>query len=1197
MTAAINAEQIKDILQAYIEAEERDVRIYREKKIGSAVCDLMAVTDILTGYEIKSDLDNFSRLPSQINAYDMIFNKNYIVVGAGRANSVAEKVPDHWGIICIDGNSVNCVREARVNRNARAEQQLSMLWEVELKNLLIRNNLPAYALKGRQFIIERLVQSVCRSALFGQVAAELKSRNYALFYGDEDGGGENVFGRELIDRLSDAIGDNFTLDKWIELFGRAKSISERKHGAALKIEKNRKPHAVSYKDIEVSLGAPWISVDIVNDFVYHILDLEDPEIYKKLSNWLKYDPYIVSYEEVTGSWYLREKEFFGGSNPNAVIKYGTKKYNALHIIEATLNLREVRFKDCRDRYDERFTIAVLEKQRLICDEFKDWVWKDEDRIWEIEEAYNAMFDGIVVPRYDGRELVFPDMCKDIKLFDHQKDAVQKIISSPNTLLAFDVGAGKTYIMIAASMEMRRQGISRKNMFVVPNNIVGQWALMFTTLYPSAKVLVIEPRTFKKEMRHKVLEQARSGDYDGIIVAYSCFEMINLSKEYIAASLDEKVSVLRSAIQGLTVDGRRRWGDVPLEREIKYINSLMIELMDGVNSALGEIAFEKLGINTLFVDEAHNYKNIPIRTNLKNLRGINVTGSKKCLDMLEKIKCVQKQNGGRGVVFATGTPLCNSVSDVYAMQMYLQPEALQKRRLDRFDNWVKTFARPEQVCEIDVNASGYRFVRRFSKFFNLPELSKLFAQVSVFFAADGGELPEFSQYNDIVIERSEELAEYIDDLCLRTENIRAKKVSATQDNMLKITTDGRKAALDLTLVGRQQKYDDTSKIFNCAENVLRIYKENTGCTQLVFCDYSTPNGADFSVYRELKKKLVAAGIPENEIAFIHSYTSEMSRLKLYEDFNTGKVRIIIGSTFKLGLGANVQKKLKAIHHIDVPWRPADMVQREGRILRRGNENKEVFIYRYIIKGSFDAYSWQILETKQRFISQFLSGSSYSRTASDLENSVLTYSEVKALAVSDPRMKSLAEKASEVRNLRVLYMQELETREEAERTVSDLEERIPVTEAEYKATLKNAAYVLSLKKERLVGEIKLACENINRNDLLTPHDGALGEICGFVIGLPVKQAEKHPYLLISRNGASYTMEAGTTVQGNMRRFSNFFGGFGKQVNIKGRALVEEKARLAALKLQLSAPLVYDKKLAAAKAEYDGLIEDMRGDIRIQ
>ena len=1193
----INAEQIKDILQAYIEADERDARIYREKKIGQAVCDLMAVTDILTGYEIKSDLDNFSRLSSQINAYDMFFNKNYIVVGAGHAKAAAEKVPDHWGVICIDSNSVSCVREARVNRNALAEQQLSMLWEVELKNLLIRNNMPAYALKGRQFIIDRLVRSVSQPALFRQIAAELKTRNYALFYGDEDGGGENIFGRELIDRLSDAIGDNFTLDKWIELFGRAKSVSERKHGAALKIEKSRKPHTISYKDIEVSLGAPWISVDIVNDFVYHILNFDDSEIYRKLSGWLKSDPYIVSYEEVTGCWYLREKDFFASGNPNAVLKYGTKRYNALHIIEATLNLREIRLKDGDGKYDESATIAVLEKQRLICDEFKAWVWKDEDRIWEIEEAYNAMFDGIVVPRYDGRGLAFPDMCKEIKLFDHQKDAVQKIISSPNTLFAFDVGAGKTYIMIAAAMEMRRQGISRKNMFVVPNNIVGQWALMFTTLYPSAKVLVIEPGTFKKEMRHKVLEQAQSGDYDGIIVAYSCFEMINLSGEYIAASFDEQVSVLRGAIRGLRADGRYRWGSTPLEREIKYINSIMGELMEGVNSALGEITFEKLGINTLFVDEAHNYKNIPIRTNLKNLRGINVTGSKKCLDMLEKVKCIQKENGGRGVVFATGTPLCNSISDVYAMQMYLQPEALEKRRLDRFDNWVKTFARPEQVCEIDVNASGYRFVRRFSKFFNLPELSKLFAQVSVFFAADGGELPEFSQYNDVVIERSAELKEYIDDLCLRTENIRAKKVSSTQDNMLKITTDGRKAALDLTLVGKRQKYDDTSKIFNCVANVLHIYKENAGCTQLVFCDYSTPNGADFSVYRELKNELVAAGIPENEIAFIHSYTSEISRQKLYEDFNIGKVRIIIGSTFKLGLGANVQRKLKAVHHVDVPWRPADMVQREGRILRSGNENKEVFIYRYIIKGSFDAYSWQILETKQRFISQFLSGSSYSRTASDLENSVLTYSEVKALAVSDARMKLLVEKESEVRNLRVLYMQELEAREEAARTVSALEERVPASETEYDATLKNAAYVQSLTKECLAREIRSACENIARCDLLTPHDGALGEICGFAISLPDKQSEKKPYLLLSRNGASYTMEIGRTVQGNMRRFSNFFAAFGKQADAKRRTLDEEKARLTALKQQLSSPLVYDKKLAAAKTEYDSLIEDMRENIYAQ
>lgn len=1190
----MNAEEITNILQAYLETQGKDVRIYREKKIGAAICDLMAVTDILIGYEVKSDLDNYSRLSSQIKAYDLFFNKNYIVVSSGHEKTVADKIPAYWGIICINPDCVVCERPARVNKYASAEQQLSMLWEVELKNLFVRNNMPAYALKSRQFIIGELTKAVCKSKLFSQIAAELKSRNYALFYGDEDGGVENIFGRELIDKLSDAIGDNFTLDKWIEIFGRAKGISERKHSAALKVEKTRKPHAISYKDIEVSLGAPWISTDIVNDFIYHILNFDDPEIYKKRSAWLKYDPYIVYYEEVTGSWFVRDKDFLGADNPNAIIKYGIKRYNALHIIEAILNLREIRLKDSRGKYDERSTIAALEKQRLICDEFKAWIWRDEDRIWEVEEAYNAMFDGLAVPEYDGRALIFPDMCKDIKLYGYQKDAVQKIISSPNTLLAFDVGAGKTYIMIAAAMEMRRQGISRKNMFVVPNNIAGQWALMFTTLYPSAKVLVIEPKTFKKEMRHKVLEQAQCGDYDGIIVAYSCFELINLSKEYVAASLEEKVSKLRSAIHGLTADGIYRWGEVPIEREIKYVNSLIGGLMDGVNSALGEITFEKLGINTLFVDEAHNFKNIPLRTNLKNLRGINVTGSQKCLNMLEKVRCVQKQNGGRGVVFATGTPLCNSISDVYALQMYLQPDALQKRRLDRFDSWVKTFARPEQVCEIDVNASGYRFVRRFSKFFNLPELSRLFAQVSVFYATDDGDLPEFSAYNDVVIDRSEELAAYIDELCVRTEKIRSKKVAATQDNMLKITTDGRKAALDLALVGKEQKYDNTSKIFNCAENVLRIYKEYEGCTQLIFCDYSTPCEANFSVYKKLQMQLVLAGIPEKEIAFIHSYMSEISRVKLYSDFNAGKVRIIIGSTFKLGLGANVQKKLKAIHHIDVPWRPADMVQREGRILRRGNDNDEVFIYRYIIKGSFDAYSWQILETKQRFISQFLSGSSYSRTASDLENNVLTYSEVKALAVSDPRMKLLAEKENELRNLRVLYMQELEAREDAAHTVSLLEERIPVLEAEYDATLKNAAYVLSLKKERLNREIKWVCEGINWAGISAPQDEPLGEICGFAINLPVSQSEKQPYLLLSRSGVNYIMEMSATVNGNIRRFANFFGNFSKQVDIKVNLLNTEKERLEGLKQQLAAPLVYDKKFAVSKVEYDSLLNDMRENI---
>lgn len=1187
----MDAAEITDILENYLRAQNVDVRLYREKKIGSAVCDLMAVTDRLIGYEIKSDVDNYSRLYGQIAAYDAFFNRNYIVVSDGHIKSVAEKIPSHWGIILVGEDKVSCERAARKNIQVSLENQLSVLWEAELKNLLVRNNLPSYTMRGRKFIIDELALKVPTDTLTAQIAAELKNRNYALVYG-EDGGdeGADIFGRELVDILSDAIGGNFTLDKWIEIFSRAKRVSERKHLVAQKIAENRAEHKITYKDIEVSLGVPWISVGIVNEFVYHILDMGNPEIYKRYKGWLENHPYIVRYEEVTGNWSLRYKDYFSEGNSNSLIKYGIESYNALYIIEATLNLREIRLKDSRGRYDETATIAALEKQRLICEEFKAWIFKDEDRIWAVEEAYNALFDGLNVAKFDGSKLSFPDMNPDIVLYDYQKDAVQKIISSPNTLLAFDVGAGKTYIMAAAAMLMRKSGVSRKNMFVVPNNIVGQWELMFTWLFPSAKVLTIEPKSFRKEVREKLLGQACDGDYDAIIVAYSCFEMIPLSKDYIFGQLNMRIEFLQSQIKSLRSLGYE-WGEAPLEREIKYVTNSLHELAKGTAENMSEITFDKLGVNTLFIDEAHNFKNIPIRTNLKNLRGINVIGSKKCLDLLEKVWCVQHSNGGRGAVFATGTPLCNSISDVYAMQMYLQHDLLQARRLDRFDNWVKTFARPEQMCEIDVNSSGFRFVRRFSKFFNLTELSMLFSQVSVFYAMDKTGLPEIQEYSDTVIEPSENFSAYMQELVARTEQIRAKKVVSTQDNMLKVTTDGRKAALDLTLVDSVQQYDKSSKIVNCVENVVGIYKKYSGCTQLIFCDYSTPKGLNFNVYDELKSRLTSCGIPQREIAFIHSCKDEAAKLELYAKFNSGEVRVIIGSTFKLGIGANVQRKLKAVHHIDVPWRPADMVQREGRILRRGNENSEVIIFRYILRGSFDAYSWQILQTKQRFISQFLCGSGYMRTASDLENNVLTYAEVKALALSDPRMKTLAEKENELRNLRVLYMQECETKERLMLEKSELEKSIPERQSELLQTTENKKYIESFNKSELKEHITSACELLKDVNMFVPKAEAVAEICGFSVFVPTKQSEKKPYIILSRGGVNYMVEIGQMAVGNVRRFVNFFTNFSKQVELKRQAAEDCSARLAEVERQMALPCEYDKKLAAATEEYDNLLAKLR------
>ena len=1132
----MNDKSIRKILIAYLQSLNDEIRIYQEKSIGNSICDVMVVSDCLTGYEIKSDLDNYSRLDEQINQYNKFFDYNYIVVSQKHLHSAESKVPDYWGVICILDDKINVIRKAKPNFRVSRRRQLSILWKIELKNILIKNNLPLFAQKEKGYIADKIAASIGADLLGKQISRELLERDYSVYEAQDytiriNKTTENLPEKEIVDTLSEENLNEFTLDKWIEMYHQAKVLQEKKNVIYVEKKVERIPHEIPYNDIEVSLGAPWISVDIINEFAAHMISYGE--------NWQS-NVRLVSYEPITGSWFVEGKKQY--SNPNITVRFGTERFNALHILEATLNLREIKILDDGLYFNEAETLSALEKQQVMIEEFKNWIRLDEDRIWQVEEEYNRLFAEFKPKKHDGQNLVFPDMNKDFSLFDYQKDAVQKIISTPNTLLAFDVGAGKTFIMIAAAMEMRRQNISRKNMFVVPNNIVGQWEKIFLDLYPQAKLLTVEPKTFKPEMRQKVLRQMQKGDYDGIIIAYSCFEMIPVSVKFVTDEMEKKVAEINHSINRIKNSYCWKWGSAPLEQERKYIKKITNDFLDSFDVAPNEITFDSLEINTIFLDEAHNFKNLPIRTKLKNLVGINTTGSTKCMAMMQKIRSVQINNGGRGAVLATGTPLCNSISDAYAMQMYLQPEEMAKSKLDIFDNWVRTFAKPEQVCEVDVDISKFRFVRRFSKFFNLPELSKMFSEVAIFHAvktADG--IPDFDEYTDVVVKRSAQLKEYMESLYERTEAIRAKEVERYQDNMLKVSIDGRKAALCLDLVGKKQRYDKYSKIYNCVNNVVKIYNESKDYTQLIFCDYSTPKGEDFSVYKELKMRLCQNGIDEKEIAFIHSYKTESTKLKLFKEFNEGKIRIIIGSTFKLGIGANVQQKLKAIHHLDVPWRPADMVQREGRILRRGNENKEVSIYRYIAEGSFDAYSWQILETKQKFISQFLNGSSYQRSITDLENNILTYAEVKALALSQPLMKQLAEKENELRNARILLMQE-------NKTVANLEQELPELKEKFTAT-KNRLTVAKQARQCILNysSSDFYKEARNKSVLITKdflYQNPTPRPIRFLfteIVLPEFQHPEKPYIILKFMGEMFTIEMGMSPSGNIRRIVNFLEKF--------------------------------------------------------
>lgn len=1177
----MNDKAIRDILIAWLQTSNHEIRIYQEKSIGTSICDVMAVTDKLTGYEIKSDLDNYARLDGQVKAYDRFFDENYLVVSQSHSRSAESKVPHHWGILCIQNNNITLLRRAQKNRTVSRRSQLTVLWKLELKNLLIKNNMPLYAQRDRGYIAEMIVTTVEDGLLGKQIAQELMRRDYSIYDAEDytiyHRGCDSFPAEEIVDMLSEKNLEQLTLDKWIALYRQATALQEQKEAMFKAPVKDRIPHAIPYTDIEVSLGAPWISREVVGEFIGHILG--------RASDYTGH----VEYEPVTGNWNIREKMRLGSKNTNAEVKYGLERYNALFIMEATLNLREIKLFDNGSEYNERDTLAALEKQRLINDEFKRWIWQDEDRCWQVEEAYNRIFTRYTVKKHDGSHLQFPDMSPAFSLFDYQKDAVQKILTSPNTLLAFDVGAGKTFIMIAAAMKMRAEGISRKNLFVVPNHIVGQWEKIFTDLYPKAKVLAVEPKSFQPMMRQKVLTQIRDGDYDGVIMAYSCFEMIPLSESVVLNNMNRQLDRLNEALRDLK-NRTHFWNcHSAIDREKKNILKLTQDFLKSMSPTETEdITFDKLEINTLFVDEAHNYKNIPIRTKLKNLNGINTKGSSKCLDLLHKVRHVQGTNGGRGVVFATGTPLCNSISDAYAMQLYLQYEELEKTHLDVFDNWVKTFALPEQLCEIDVDTSKFRFVRKFSRFFNLPELSAMFSQIAIFHAIDHpGDIPKLEGYTDEVIQKYAALTEYMKSLCHRTELIRAKEVDRKTDNMLKVSTDGRKAALHLKLVGKEQPEGESSKVCRCVDNVAALYRKHPDATQLIFCDYSTPKRECFNVYDEIKEKLVQQGVPEREIAFIHHYHTESRKLELFRKFNAGEMRILIGSTFKLGIGANVQVKLKAIHHLDVPWRPADMVQREGRILRRGNEHRDVLIYRYITEGSFDSYSWQILETKQRFITQFLSGSTYQRSVEDLENNVLTYAQVKALALAEPLMKQLAEKENEINNLRIILSREKQTIISIRQELSGMDEKIAAARQRWTTSLKAVGQLKKYGLEAFKNVYQRIKSLLTDELLLSGENVQLPMIFGFHLALPDKQDEKEPYLLLKYHEQKYLVQMGDTPAGNARRVVNTIKSFQKVADRDKAFLDKMVARRAELQETMQSPgNSYAEKLASCEEEAEEL-----------
>ena len=948
------------------------------------------------------------------------------------------------------------------------------------------------------------------------------------------------------------------------------------------------PPSISTEDIYAPIGAPWIPTDVIDDFIDHLLGPVIPN--------LSSSAYRTRHSEELGIWEIPGKSRYSGTrySTRCYSTYGTAEMDALKIIENTLNQKTIAVYDTHKSttertksgnpktvriLNERETVLALDKQDRIIDEFAKWLWSNPQRKERLEIIYDERFASNKVRHFDGSFLTFPGLNPDVELFPYQKNAVARILFTPNTLLAHDVGSGKTFVMIVAGMELRRMGISKKNIYVVPNNLVGQWRDIFLHLYNDAKLLVVEPKNFTPTKKWQTLAQVRDGDYDGIIMAYSCFEAIPMSKSFEVDKLEEELIRIEKNAQNLYSNS------LSSKRE-KLEEELNKKILSRVKPE--EVAFDKLGITTLFLDEAHNYKNVPVDTKTSVL-GISSGGSAKCADMLDKVYCVQRQNDGRGVVFATGTPITNSLTDAFVMQTYLQSGELKLLGLSSFDGWIGMFAEKNTNFEVDIDTSKFRLATRFSKFHNLPELTTLFASFADFHTVSqkDADLPDFLGYTDNLITPTPEFVRYLEKISERANLVRAHKVPRNKDNLLLITTDGRKAALDVRLVDDTVTTLRSSKTLSCAKNVYKIYKENEGLTQLVFSDYGTPKDT-FNVYTELKRLLVSFGIPDKEIEFVHSATTDKKRDALFEAVRRGKVRVLVGSTVKLGLGVNVQDKLVAVHHLDVPWRPADMVQREGRILRQGNSNDQIYIHRYITEGSFDAYSWQLLETKQRFISALLSGHINERENSDVYDTVLNYAEIKALAIGNPAIKERVETANELGKLIILRRENLLHKDNLRAQLLKLPSMLEKQRQNVDNAITDAQLYKDSYREYTTEERKPLREQLETallDNALQTNETELFEYQGFHVVLPSGMALSKPFVWLVGSG-KYYLELGSSPLGYMIRIDNFLDDF--EAYIKKQ---EDKLdKLNMVKTSIEAELNEDDKYADKIDELTNKLEKL-------
>ncbi len=961
------------------------------------------------------------------------------------------------------------------------------------------------------------------------------------------------------------------------------------------------PPSLSIDDIYITLGSPWVPADVIDDFMIHVFDKEGKANGYSFNRNGVYAAYKTLHDEQRGTWEIPYKNRYG-CEVKVTSSYGTRRMNGPEILERTLNMKSIVIYDEFKTYkgskkvvkrtlNKNETIAANEKQKKLIDEFKRWVWLEAKRKQRLISIFQERFACLIKRNFDGSFLTFPSMSKDVTLYPYQKDAVARIIFTPNTLLAHDVGSGKTYVMIASGQEMRRMGLSKKNMYVVPNDILAQWKSIYLSMYPEAKLFIVSPKEFVPSARQDILKRMKEEDFDAILLPYSCFERIPLSKRYCLERKEERLAQVEEALKKKTALASS------LRREKKRLMKEIADLRYASSLEKEEIYFDSLGVDRLFVDEAHNFKNVPVETKTSRVLGISSAGSKHCLEMMEKVHMIQRKNGGMGVVLATGTPITNSITDAFIMQSYLQSGELAMLDLASFDAWIGMFAEKSTQFEIDVDTSSYRLTTRFSRFHNLPELTSLLAQIADFHQTENPScLPSHEGYLDSLLPKTHPFAAYLASISTRADRVRKRLVSPKEDNMLKITTDGRKAALDLRLVDEKVIFPEEGKVASCASNVASLYfaYSSSKAAQLIFCDTSTPK-AGFNIYDELKRLLVEKGVREEEIAYIHDARTEKKREALFQKVRNGEIRVLIGSTFKLGLGVNVQNRLIALHHLDIPWRPADMTQREGRILRPGNTNKKVFLYRYITEGSFDAYSWQLLETKQRFIADLLSGSLTARSGSDIEDTVLSYAEVKALAVGNPLVKKRVEAANELSRLATLQRKAFESREALLKEAGQLPSKILNAKKLIEATEKDVSSYEAWKKEnprlyegkltkKEAEERKALRELLAKrleSDLMQSQEKKLATYRGFSLILPAYLMKEKPYVYLEKEG-KHRVELGVLEKGLLIRIDNYLDALPERLKKLQKELKKMRAREASLKVELTKKEDYTEQIDSVQLE---------------